>query len=168
MTGLQRRTRLAPGKPLVRKTALKTTVPLQRGSGPARTPVKAKPARKGDGEVSARQIVTQRSAGACEWVGCQRPATDWSHRKARSQGGPWCASNGAHLCAHHHRYLHDHPETARTLGLHVPSWAAPRTTAAYLGPNKPGLRPGWYLLAPDGSLTWVPRQPPAPVLPAVA
>lgn len=102
-------------------------------------------------ERRARALVRERSGGACEL--CARPATDWSHRKRRSQGGLWCPSNGLHLCrADHSRVDNSCDPVPVFSGWHVPSWGDPETTPVYLP------RHGWVLLRPDGGLT--PCDPP--------
>lgn len=75
-------------------------------------------------EMAARRLVTERSRGVCEI--CQvRPATDWHHRKNRSQGGEWAASNGLHLCSSDHRWVTEHPAAAVAHGWSVRSWMDP-------------------------------------------
>jgi hypothetical protein len=60
---------------------------------------------KNAGEQRARKLVAERSGGMCEKCGCS-PAHGWHHRKNRSQGGPWCPSNGLHLCGDGTRLCH--------------------------------------------------------------
>lgn len=87
-------------------------------------------------EREARRIVTERSGGVCEM--CQvRPATDWHHRKNRSQGGSWSASNGLHLCSPDHRWVTEHPAAAVAHGWSVRSWMDPAEV-----PVTVTLRPG--------------------------
>lgn len=96
--------------PLVRHTGLQRAAPLARG-GPL---VRSKPIADrrttprlvvvdlvdGIGEGIARKRVKARSGLKCEirLLGCYRIALDWHHRKNRSQGGLWQASNGLHIC----------------------------------------------------------------------
>jgi hypothetical protein len=44
-----------------------------------------------------RDLLRIRSQGVCELCGV-KPATNWHHRKNRSQGGPHDLSNALHLC----------------------------------------------------------------------
>lgn len=91
----------------------------------------------------ARRDVSRRSGGVCEV--CDRaPATDWHHRKNRSQGGQWSASNGLHLCRACHRMVTEQPEAARRWGWAVPSWCDPAEAPVRL------LRHGWVRLTDDG------------------
>jgi len=72
-------------------------------------------------ENSARLLVRQRSGGVCERCGSAK-ATEWHHRRNRSQGGPWSASNGLDLCSQDHRWITEHPDEACAKGLSVKSW----------------------------------------------
>lgn len=52
-------------------------------------------------ETSARELVYARSGGDCEVRipgVCLGRATNWHHRRNKSQGGLWLPSNGLHLC----------------------------------------------------------------------
>ena len=92
-------------------------------------------------EYTARQLTYQRAGGRCEL--CGAPATDYSHRKARSQQGAWSPSNALHLCHQCHAYCHAHPEEAREQGWFVPSHTDPATVPAHLST---WLGVGWYRL----------------------
>ena len=142
------------------------TVPLPRHKAltAARRPRTPGPSLTDAGETLARLHVTRRSQGGCE-SGCGRPASDWSHRRARSQGGLWMASNGIALCRACHAWAHANPALARLAGWHVPSWADPDTEPAWLAPARPDLRPGWYQLTPDGGYRPAVVDVPRPVLP---
>jgi hypothetical protein len=111
---------MKPGKPLERRTPLKSCGRLERkgalarGSGLARrAAVKASKraalaagtAADGIGERVARDRTKARSGGWCEiqMDGCFGRATDWHHRLRDGQGGLWQASNGLHLC----RWCHE-------------------------------------------------------------
>lgn len=97
-------------------------------------------------ERNARKVLAARSEGRCE--GCQRePATDWAHRVARSQGGPWVASNGLHLGRGCHGWAHANPVRARELGWILRSTDNPRAVPAFLAGR------GFHLLADDGEIT---------------
>lgn len=102
----------------------------------------------------ARQLVTQRSQGACEICDHAR-ATDWHHRQARSQGGTWAPSNGLHLCRDCHRMVTEQPDAARRWGWVVPQWQNPAEVAARL------LHLGWVYLDDQGNHQEVPscREP---------
>jgi hypothetical protein len=100
-------------------------------------------------EREARRIVRERSGGVCECCGEAR-AIDWSHRKARSQGGEWCASNGLDLCRQCHADVtsvsgeqRDYAlETGVILERHQDPWETPvntpHTARKYLGPVQLG------------------------------
>lgn len=81
------------------------------------------------GEASARKLVYARSGRVCERCSSAR-ATEWQHRKNRSQGGLWEASNGLHLCTSCHRYVTDHPAESTAKGWTVPSWCTPAAVPA--------------------------------------
>lgn len=77
-------------------------------------------------EKEARRLVRERSGGICEVCGA-RPATNFQHRKAKSHGGPWSASNGLDVCGMGnasgcHGYIHQNPNTACENGWTVKSW----------------------------------------------
>jgi hypothetical protein len=73
------------------------------------------------GEHWARELVYARSGGLCER--CRHAfATEWHHRRARSQRGPWEPSNGLHLCQKCHQGITEHPEKAYRQGWLVHSW----------------------------------------------
>lgn len=54
-----------------------------------------------------RKLVYARSGGLCE-AGCGGQGQEWHHRKARSLGGRWDASNGMHVCRPCHAWIGDH------------------------------------------------------------
>lgn len=92
-------------------------------------------------EQLARDVVGLRSRGDCE-SGCGRPGTDWSHRVARSQGGPWCPSNGLLLCRWCHDWCHRHPEHATAAGLML------------LSGSDPTICPAWLPACYGGAVRW--------------
>lgn len=79
-------------------------------------------------EREARRIVRLRSGGVCEVCGGER-ATNFQHRKNRSQGGLWLASNGLDVCGSGtwgcHGRIHARPQEAYRNGWSVKSWADP-------------------------------------------
>lgn len=95
-------------------------------------------------ELEARALVSARS-GVCECCGTAR-ATDWHHRKNRSQGGIWSASNGLGLCRECHMDVTDswgdrrkyYRETGVIVLSHEDPFTVPvntpHTAAKYLGP----------------------------------
>lgn len=102
-------------------------------------------------EAAGTGIVRARAGGLCE-AGvpdvCTVRAGDYvgqfSHRRARKQGGSWAPSNGVRCCPHCHHHVETHWEWAVTAGLRVPSYADPAVTPVYLR-----LQPwwhGWWLL----------------------
>ncbi|MEU5155613.1 HNH endonuclease [Glycomyces sp. NPDC021274] len=76
-------------------------------------------------ERKARQLVRERSGGICEVCGLRR-ATNFQHRKNRSQGGRWTASNGLDVCGtgttECHGDIHSNPTKAYEAGWSVKSW----------------------------------------------
>lgn len=98
-------------------------------------------------ESRARGLVYARSCGVCERCGF-RWASEWHHRKNRSQGGRWTASNGLHLCADCHHWITTNPrDAAEAGGWVVWSWQDPLTV--------PALVPvyGWVVFDDCGGLT---------------
>lgn len=107
-------------------------------------------------ERLARKLVRARSGDVCEGCG-QARATNWSHRIAKGQGGPWCPSNGLHLCGSGttgcHGFIEDEPTVARDQR----GWRLKPTDDPLTSPALHWLH-GWVLLDPDGSLTSVEGQ----------
>jgi hypothetical protein len=90
----------------------------KRSRVPARKPAKVD---KGS-QARGRSLVYARSDGRCEaaiagW--CSLVATDWHHRKARSLGGRWDASNGMHLCRACHAWITENPLGAAQRGWYL-------------------------------------------------
>lgn len=79
-------------------------------------------------EKEARRLVRERSGGLCEVCGV-RPATNYQHRKNRSQGGQWSAVNGLDVCGSGttgcHGRIHHSPAAAYEAGWSVKSWEDP-------------------------------------------
>jgi hypothetical protein len=124
--------------------------PLASVSALARSPFVAKPAKRSPEETRARAALLRRSGGRCE--GCPATvATDYAHRQARSQGGPWCPSNALHLCRACHQWAHANPEMARSAGWSVRRGHTPATTPALLHGR------GWVQLTAAGALTPIER-----------
>jgi hypothetical protein len=117
VTGLQRTT------PLVRKTPLKTRkiTPEQRRAWNDPPPPNRKRAKKTPG---VRAIVRRRSQGVCERCRAAE-ATQFHHRKMRSQGGPDTEINLAHLCWSCHHWAHHAGEEAYESGWLVRSYEEP-------------------------------------------
>lgn len=136
------------GEPLRRLT------PMPRPRERMRAKKKRRSARDRDlaaAERRARLIVRERSGGVCEACGMAR-ATDWAHRVAEGQGGPWCPSNGLHLCHPDHMWCHANPQEARARGWMLHSGDDPQMTPAR-------LTYGWALLHADGTVDIVPAPP---------
>lgn len=68
-------------------------------------------------EAATRVVVKNRSMGWCER--CGRIGQEMHHRKNRSQGGDWRASNITLLCLSCHNWVGSNPNAARLVGLHV-------------------------------------------------
>lgn len=107
------------------------------------------PRPRNPGEARTRELVAERSGGWCEICGVER-ADSVHHRRNRSQGGPWTASNCVAACGDGTRKCHgwatNHPKDAATEGFHLEHGDDPLTT-----PIISGLH-GIVLLADDGSL----------------
>jgi hypothetical protein len=73
-------------------------------------------------EQIARRLVRERSGGMCEVCGV-RPATNFQHRKNRSQGGQWSAANGLDVCGSGttgcHGFIHANPAKSYAAGWSV-------------------------------------------------
>lgn len=98
-------------------------------------------------ETQARQIVRQRSNGVCEVCAAAR-ATDYQHRKNRSQGGRWAPSAALDCCHACHMRMHREVLEAVRHGWTVQSHSEPADTPVWI---RPWLGSGWYLLADDGT-----------------
>lgn len=99
-------------------------------------------------ELAGRALVAARDKGVCIMCGKPGAGLNWHHRKLRSQGGDWSASNGISLhgsgttlC---HGWVHAHPRAATRLGLLVPSRRDPREYPVWSYSR-------WLLLADDGT-----------------
>lgn len=93
-------------------------------------------------EVKARELVARRATlifdimmptwidsvqPVCEFCG-KRALDEMHHRKYRSQGGEWSASNIVGLCWQCHKRATIHPDWAYALGLSVKSMGDPAQT----------------------------------------
>lgn len=103
------------------------------------------PRRTGVGERRARELVRSRAAGWCETC-CAEEGTEWHHRKNRSQGGRWAASNGLLVCPGCHRWITTHPRGAQAKGWSVKSHEVPAAVPVWRWGD-------WVLLADDGSIS---------------
>lgn len=90
-------------------------------------------------ETLAREIVYARSGGDCEVRidgVCLGRGTNWHHRKNKSQGGQWCASNGLHLCGSGttgcHGWITHEPAKSYRKGWAVRSGHNPIGVAVYI------------------------------------
>lgn len=130
----------------MRRTALKRVTPLVNTTRLARRAavVKHRPCKPGahTGEHRARRLVRARSGGRCEICG-EREATQWHHRKNRSQGGRWDVVNGLDLCAWCHGRVTDTRTQYYLLG-----WCVERDIDPALVPVQ--LWHGLYLLTAAG------------------
>jgi hypothetical protein len=98
-------------------------------------PTKARKTPQSAEEKAAKRITRTRSAGWCEvrLPGiCLGRASNWHHRKNRSQGGLWLASNGLHVCGTGTTGCHGaltntngRAEEFRAAGWIVPSYVDP-------------------------------------------
>jgi hypothetical protein len=132
--------------PLKRKTGIKAT-PAARMT--ARTRAKKQTRKYDPAEKPAREAVYSRSGGNCEIRlrgVCTGQGQEWHHRKNRSQGGPWSASNGLHACRKCHAAVTDTRPEYKAAGWCVEQWQVPAEV--------PVLIPfGWVLLDDHGCFT---------------
>jgi hypothetical protein len=130
--------------PIKRKTPLKAAQYLTKRI------VKNNRAKVTAAERNARKVVRTRSGGICEICG-NAQATNFGHRKNRSQGGQWSASNGLDLCGSGTTGCHGHatvnPALARSRGWAVLSTDDPAEMPVFLASQ------GWVFLLDDGSTT---------------
>lgn len=115
-------------------------------------------------EVDARELVNLRDGGVCVKCGRVDPlfGVNFDHRKNRSQGGLWSASNGQLMCGSGtvgcHGWATQHPAEAVAEGWAVPSWADPLVWPArrWLKSSFGTVRLAWVLYrntpGPDGQL----------------
>ena len=66
----------------------------------------------------------KREAGAvrCAFSGCTVTRCDWHHKKKRSRCGSDDPRNRVWLCRQHHRWVEEHDEAAKAMGLSKNSW----------------------------------------------
>jgi len=126
-------------------TPLTGGLPLARPRQPKRrAPLNPEGAAK---EAVVRALVRARSGGVCEVCGNAR-ATNYQHRKNRSQGGLWSASNGLAVCGTGttgcHGRIHANPAEAVSKGHQVRSYADPLLIPVL-------TRHGWLRLTDAGS-----------------
>jgi hypothetical protein len=81
-------------------------------------------------ESKCRQIVKERSGGACEVCGLE--AVQMHHRKNRSQGGKWEPSCILHVCLSCHIFITENPKSAYEFGWSVKSHDDPKATPVLL------------------------------------
>lgn len=120
-------------------------------------PKKPKPAP--GAEARARKLVTKRDGSVC--VRCHRTdptfGVNFDHRKNRSQGGEWSASNGQLMCGSGvvgcHGFVTQNPHRALVEGYAVPGWADPSSWPArrWVPTNIGTLEQCWVLYSNDGS-----------------
>ena len=139
LTSLASQYRVEPA----RMTAIirSTGTQIRKPGRPKRNPAAA--------ENAARLKVRARSGGACE-VCRAAPATNFHHRKNRSQGGEWSASNGFDLCGSGTTGCHGHittnPKMAMGQGWTVRSGRNPADVPVWVGGH------GFCFLLDDGSI----------------
>lgn len=149
--GLSRRTPLASGRPLVRKSELHNTKPLERGELTA----KPKPAPRDTGPSAAvRNTVKARAGMCCERCGVSVAAAWYEvhHRRPRQMGGDTrpetnLPSNLLLLCMPR---CHSEVESSRQIsyerGWLVHAEHDPAVKPVWLAGH------GWSLLRADGSV----------------
>lgn len=152
--GLQSRSRLESKSELKASTGLSRSSglsagdgeSLKRGNGLNRSSFKKKPYVQSPEERQCRKIVKLRSGGDCEICGGEGIATDMAHRRARSQSGPWTASNMLHACRKCHSGNHDDPARAYEYGWHVKSTVDWKTQPVFLRSSR------WVILDDKGGI----------------
>jgi len=104
---------------------------------------------KNPGEAKTRQLVAARSGGWCELCGTVR-AESVHHRRKRSQGGPWSASNCVHVCGDGvrgcHGWAEHNPDAAAAEGFHLRPGDDPAAVPIVSGFH------GRVLLSDDGGI----------------
>jgi hypothetical protein len=162
---------MKPGKPLQRKaplvakTALKRTTPMQQRAGreslDARTGSKDRnaPKKRRRSTVDLRAALARRSGGVCEMAldGCQGRAVDPCHRVGTGMGGAHGEavalsdrpSNTTFCCRACHDWQHQNVAMAKAHGLILNRGADPEHEPVL-------LRYGVVLLADDGTWTLCP------------
>ena len=106
-----------------------------------------------------RETVMSRNGGRCEpqvSPHCAKYASEWHHRKMRSQLGPDTIPNGLAVCPACHRYIHRHPEESYDKGYLVRSHYDEDSVPVLLPTRFFGRR--WQILTPTGDYT--PTAPP--------
>jgi hypothetical protein len=106
-----------------------------------------------DSQHRGRRLVGKRSDGECEiqvYAVCTGRATDWCHRRARSQGGTWSPQNGLHGCHECHMWAHAHPSKARAMG-----WICKSYDPIDTGVLRRGV---WVVLDEEGGFELCPRR----------
>jgi hypothetical protein len=104
-------------------------------------------------EKVSRQLVRRRSAGACEVCGLTQ-ATEYQHRKNRSQGGLWTPSNALDVChSCHHTKIHGNPARAYQMGWSVRQAYQPHQMPAFVWVDPWG--PSWVWLDDTGGFTYL-------------
>lgn len=87
-------------------------------------------------EKTARAMVRERSGGVCEVCGTAR-ATNYQHRKNRSQAGEWSVVNGLDVCGSGttgcHGWIHANPTKSYERGWMVHSWDDPANVPVRIG-----------------------------------
>jgi hypothetical protein len=163
---LQRRTPLAPGKPLAKVSASR----LAAAGGwvwstfpPPATPPPPRPRYTGPTEA-VLTLLRGRCGGRCEYPGCPQPAQDPHHRDERGVGGrgrkapPWIneASNLLAACRWHNNWASNgSPAAAYEVGWRVRSGQIPMLTPVltrhYYRPILLNDRGTWTLPEPGTS-----------------
>lgn len=129
--GLSRRTPLASGQAPLRRTPLAPKTGLDAGKGLRRSELVAKRPTRSSEERKARAVVWERASARCERCGLA-DATDWSHRRAKSQGGEWSAVNGLAMCRPCHSACHLSPAISYQQGWHVRSTQNPSVVPVWV------------------------------------
>ncbi|MEU9515882.1 HNH endonuclease signature motif containing protein [Micromonospora sp. NPDC048169] len=108
-----------------------------------------RPRPKNPGEAKTRKLVSARSGGWCEVCGVAR-AESVHHRRKRSQGGPWSASNCVDACGDGtggcHGWAEGSPNAAAAEGFHLRPGQVPSETLIVSGLH------GHVLLTDTGSI----------------
>lgn len=116
--------------PLHRGAGLRQRTPMPHRHAPMRQRATPKPGESA-AERAGRRALWRRSKGICEIQIpgiCVGQATEWHHRRNRSQQGLWLPCNGLHLCWRCHGAVtntNGNRAEYEHLGWIVPGWRDP-------------------------------------------
>ena len=120
-----RRTRLAPGKGLTRRTQLRSAATLARGKGLAARSKKQQAAYRERIRMLAAMVRAEHGPIVCAVPDCGELAQDPHEPLTRARGGSITdPDNVTLICRRHHEEIHLEPAWAYQLGFLRHSWEA--------------------------------------------